>query len=681
MERTNFDHMIEPFLFETAQQIEQLEQAIIEADTTGYFSTEIVNDIFRNMHSIKSSSAMMQFNNISKVSHATEDLFFFIRENKPTKVDSASLCDLVLEAIDFNKLELEKIKNGDKAASDESSLIAKLHEYLNLLKNSNVIKQETAKDPVTKAETTTAPMSERNPGLESPSTTTPKNRYKALIHFIKDCEMENIRAYMITHNLQDIATIEEFSPHDIAENPESAEAIKHDGFTIIFSSNQTVEEINTFFGHLAFIERIDLNQVVPESKPSPQQQPQQKLADPKHNVVKETQTNNNNHSKMISVNVHKLDKLMDLIGEMVISEAMVTQNPDLKGLQLQNFQKASRQLAKITGEIQDTVMSIRMVPLGPTFFKMNRVVRDMSRKLKKEVKLKIIGEETEVDKNIIDNLGDPLMHIVRNSLDHGIEAAEEREAQGKDRVGTITLEARNAGSEVLVIIEDDGRGLNKQKILAKAAKNGLLNKKPEDMTDKEISNLILLPGFSTKENVTEFSGRGVGMDVVINNIEAVGGSILVDSIEGKGTKMTIKIPLTLAIINGMNFKVGNARYTLPTTSIRESFKPKQENVITDPDGNEMIMIRGCCFPILRLHRFYQVPTEIEQFHEGIMIMVENENNAICLFVDELLGEQQVVVKALPDYIQKIKKIPGLAGCTLLGDGSISLILESNGLIA
>lgn len=677
--------MLEPFLFETVQQIEQLEQAIIEADTSGYFTPENVNDIFRNMHTIKSSAAMMQFNNMSKVAHATEDLFFFLRENKPTNVDSTSLCDLVLEAIDFNKNELEKIKNGQPATSDEASLLAKLHDYLDLLKESNMPNGEAPNESTPKH---TASLSKPKTAHESASTSTAKNyHYQVNIHFVQDCEMENIRAYMITHSLQDIANIDEYIPADIVDNAQTAEIIRNDGFTIIFSSDYSLEQLRVFFSQIALIDQIDLNEVITEDKQSatagqqsPQQRPENRQAQA-NSETKEIHSSNNHQTKIISVNVQKLDKLLDLVGEMVISEAMVTQNPDLKGLHLENFKKASRQLTKITSEIQDTVMSIRMVPLGPTFFKMNRIVRDMSRKLNKEVKLKIVGEETEVDKNIIDNLGDPLIHIVRNSLDHGIEEVEEREALGKDRIGTIKLEARNAGSEVLVIIEDDGRGLNKQKILAKAAKNGLLTKQPEEMTDKEISNLILLPGFSTKDKVTEFSGRGVGMDVVVNNIETVGGSIQVESTEGKGTTITIKIPLTLAIIDGMNLKVGQSRYTLPTTTIRESFKPKVGEVFKDLDGNEMIMIRGCCFPILRLHQFYHVPTKIEQLHDGIMIMIENENKSICLFVDELLGEQQVVVKALPSYIQKIKKIHGLAGCTLLGDGSISLILDVNGLIA
>jgi two-component system chemotaxis sensor kinase CheA len=364
---------------------------------------------------------------------------------------------------------------------------------------------------------------------------------------------------------------------------------------------------------------------------------------------------------IISVSVVKLDKLMDLVGEMVIAEAMVIQNPDLKNLQLDNFIKAARQLNKITGEMQDMVMSIRMVPLSATFIKMHRIVRDMCKKLEKDVQLEIIGEETEVDKNIIERISDPLMHLVRNSVDHGIESAEERLAKGKSKSGTITLEAKNAGSDVLIIVRDDGKGLNKEKILKKAKESGILTKNEEDMTDKEIFNLILLPGFSTKDKVTEFSGRGVGMDVVTKNIEAVGGTLSVDSVEDKGTVITMKIPLTLAIIDGMNIKVGNSRYTIPMISIKESFRPMDRDIFTDPDGNEMIMVRGQCHLVRRLHELYKVRTDVTKFSEGIIIMVEQDEKTVCVFADELLGQQQVVVKALPQYIQNFKKIKGLAG--------------------
>jgi len=304
----------------------------------------------------------------------------------------------------------------------------------------------------------------------------------------------------------------------------------------------------------------------------------------------------------------------------------------------------------------------------------------MCKKLGKDVQLNLIGEETEVDKNIIEHISDPLMHLIRNSIDHGIEPPEDRQALGKPQTGTVTLEARNAGSDVIIIVKDDGRGLSKEKILQRAKEKGLLDKPEDEMSSHEIYNLIFLPGFTTKDNITEYSGRGVGMDVVIKNIEAVGGSVSVDSIEGGGTAFTLKIPLTLAIIDGMNIKVGNSRYTIPTISIKESFRPKYTDIIKDPDNNEMIMVRGQCYPILRLHEYYGVAGAVTDLTQGILIMAEAKDKVVCIFADELLGQQQVVVKALPNYIRNTRKIRGLTGCTLLGDGSISLILEVGELV-
>jgi two-component system chemotaxis sensor kinase CheA len=267
------------------------------------------------------------------------------------------------------------------------------------------------------------------------------------------------------------------------------------------------------------------------------------------------------------------------------------------------------------------------------------------------------------------------MHLVRNAVDHGIELPDVREASGKPRVGRIIIEANNVGSDVLVSVRDDGKGLNKQKILQKAVQNGLINKQEHELTEKEIYNLIFIPGFSTNDNVTEYSGRGVGMDVVTKNIEEVGGAVSVVSAQGAGTITTMKIPLTLAIIDGMNIRVGSSIYTIPTTSIQETFRAKEKDIVTDPEDNEMIMVRGSCYPVLRLHRLYEVEADTNDMTKGIMLMVESDGKSLCLFADELLGQHQVVVKALPAYIKLARKIKGLAGCTLLGDGSISLILS------
>ncbi|WP_461205762.1 chemotaxis protein CheA [Clostridium sp. DL1XJH146] len=662
------ESMLDMYLFETEQLLEQLEQAIMNSEKEGTYSEDAINEIFRFMHTIKGSSNMMVFNNIGTLAHSIEDLFFFLRESHPENVDYSSLSDLVLDGVDFIKIEVAKIKNGDTPDGNADEIINEINIFLNNLKSSNLTETDLKNiNPKDISQSTTSTKNDSNDDT--------MNKYKATIFFEDGCEMENLRAYTVVNDLVGISAKVTHTPENILEDDKSTDLIREKGFEVIVQTNSNYDEMHAFFMKTMFLSDLKLEQI----KTTVEENPEISESTPKIQPTQE-----NHHStiqNMISVNVDKLDKLMDLMGEMVIAEAMVTQNPDLRGLQLDNFEKASRQLHKITNELQDMIMSVRMVPLSTTFAKMQRIVRDMCKKLDKKVNLEVIGAETEVDKNIIEHISDPLMHIIRNSIDHGIEDKEDRIKNDKEPTGTVVLEAKNSGSDVLVIIKDDGKGLNKQKLLNKAQENNLLKKNPEDMSDKEIFNLILLPGFSTKENVTEFSGRGVGMDVVSKNLELVGGSVSVDSAEGQGTIITLKIPLTLAIIDGMNISVGNSKYTIPITAIRESFRPKEKNLLTDPEGNEMIMVRGECYPILRLHKYYDIKTEITDYNEGILIMVEQDNNTCCIFADELLGKQQVVVKALPSYIKKNKKINGLSGCTLLGDGSISLILDITSLIS
>jgi len=682
-EKNTNEPMLEMYIFETSQMLEQLEQAIMASEKIGRYEENDINEIFRFMHTIKGSSAMMLYNNIGSLAHSVEDMFYFLREKKPTIVNCSALSDLVFEAVDFIKIEVEKIKSGDTPNGNSEQMIAKNKDFLAQLKEKNGCESDFEKPPSKKKQ-------QYYIAPEKKTEYTPKFMYRAKIFFQEDCEMESIRAFTIVHSLADVAEEIKHFPEDILDNSDSCEYIRENGFEIYLKSNSDFDTIKDVLEKTVFLRDMEFSAVedigeynnfiikkddnlktsgikMPEIQPK---SPIEMLAKEMGGQVKQS---------IISVNVTKLDTLMDLVGEMVIAEAMVTQNPEVVALEIESFQKSARQLHKIASELQDTVMSIRMVPLSSTFVKMHRIVRDMCKKLGKEVELVLIGEETEVDKNIIEHISDPLMHLIRNSLDHGIEENAEREMIGKEKVGTITLEAKNSGSDVLVIIKDNGRGINRDKVLKKARENGILRKNESEMTEREIFNLILLPGFSTKENVTEFSGRGVGMDVVTKNLEAVGGSVNVDSVEGKGTTITLKIPLTLAIIDGMNIKVGNSRYTIPIIAIKESFRPTENECFQDPDGNNMIMVRGECYPILRLHEYYRVSTEITQFHEGILIMVEHDEKMFCLFADKLLGKQQVVVKALPNYIKGIKKIEGLAGCTLLGDGSISLILDIAGL--
>lgn len=687
----NREPMMDMYIFETNQLLEQLEQIILSCEKSSLYTENEVNEIFRVMHTIKGSSAMMLFQNIATLAHSIEDLFYFIREEKPENTECSKLSDLILECVDFIKVEMEKIKNDDQSDGNASSLIENIMDFLNILKQQN----PTANKLEVKNQ-----ANETKPQYYITQTKVPIfsniNIFKAVIYFEEGCEMENIRAYAVINDIKDFCETLWYIPKDVIDNDDTAEFIREQGFAIFFKTPKSYNEMHELISQTILLSKLELvqldndnefnkfsaeSQITTEEIPNCNSQVQVEETKDKVGMEQgkgEVQTSTT--QSIISVNVTKLDKLMDLVGELVISEAMVTQNSDLKGLELENFHKATRQLRKVTSEVQDMIMSIRMVPLTATFHKMHRIVRDMSKKLNKEVELKVIGAETEVDKNIIEHISDPLMHLIRNSIDHGIETYSERHAKGKFEPAQVTLEAKNAGGDVLVLVKDNGKGLNKAKILEKAKRNKLLHKAESEMTDREIYNLISLPGFSTKENVSEFSGRGVGMDVVTKNIEAIGGSVLIDSIPDEGTTITLKIPLTLAIIGGMNIRVGKSKYTIPTTSIKESFRAKEKDIITDPDGNEMIMVRGQCYPILRLHELYKVSTGVTNIPKGIMLMVENDVKTICIFADELIGEQQVVVKALPNYIRNIRKISGVAGCTLLGDGGISLILDISGLI-
>ena len=676
------EQMLEMYLFETLHNIEQLENCILDIEKTENCSDNSINEIFRIMHTIKGSSAMMLFNNIANLAHAMEDLFYFIREQKPQTFDTRVLSDLLLNGVDFIKIELEKIQNQDACEGDCEVLMGSIKEFLADLKKKYNKEAVVEEKPAAKEKLQYYIIPDK------PLATASMHYYKARLFFEDGCEMENIRAYSVIHNLKQFSDNINYVPNDIIDNADSIQIIREKGFTIYFTINKSFQEMEEYFQQTIFLEKLELTELSEGNDYTALNQPYVtpqvsdiKVPELKNNTrAKEIQTHTQTVQSIISVSVAKLDKLMDLVGEIVISESLVTQNPELEGLELDDFYKAARQLHKNITELQDTVMSIRMVPLAASFQKMHRLVRDMNKNLNKETELVLIGEDTEVDKNIIEHISDPLMHLVRNSIDHGIETAEEREAAGKPRAGKIILEAKNSGSDVLVSIKDDGRGLSKQRILSKALERDLLTKPQEEMTDREIYNLIFLPGFSTKEKVSEYSGRGVGMDVVTKNIETIGGSISVDSKDGIGTVITLKIPLTLAIIDGMNVKVGSSRYTIPTMTIKESFRPETSDIIVDPDGNEMIMVRGNCYPILRLHQIYKVETEVTDFTQGIIIMVEQEDKMLCIFADELIGQQQVVVKALPEYIKNIRKIHGISGCTLLGDGSISLIINVADLI-
>lgn len=382
--------------------------------------------------------------------------------------------------------------------------------------------------------------------------------------------------------------------------------------------------------------------------------------------------------QVIRVDIEKLDKLLDLVGELVIAEAMVANDQDIRGLNLDRFEKSVLRLDKITREIQEVAMSMRMIPLAGTFRKMMRLVRDLANKADKKVELQIIGEETEVDKTIIEQISDPLVHLIRNAVDHGLESPEERRLTGKPETGRITVEAKHSAGEVWIIVEDDGRGLNRERILSKGVERGLVKGEDRELKDEEVWQLVFEPGFSTSEQVSSISGRGVGMDVVKRNIEKLRGRVDVRSKEGAGSVFAIRIPLTLAIIEGLVVRVGMNRYTIPISSVKESFQPRAEQITSMPDGQEVVKIRGDLLPVIRLHELYRAPQAFGRLTDGILIVVESNQEKYCLFVDELVGQQQIVIKGLSTYFGRVR---GVSGCAILGDGDISMILDIADLIS
>jgi len=379
----------------------------------------------------------------------------------------------------------------------------------------------------------------------------------------------------------------------------------------------------------------------------------------------------------IRVDLDKLNELNDLVGELVTAQAMVVRNPDLRGHEFENFEKAAHHLEQISASLQDVAMSLRMIPVSGLFRKMMRLVHDLSRKSGKRVDLRMKGEETEVDKTVIEVISDPLVHIIRNSVDHGIEPPEVRERMGKNPTGVVELEAKHEGGEVWITIRDDGRGLDRERILAKAMEKGLVEGDGKDIPDKQVFGLIFEPGFSTAEKVTDISGRGVGMDVVRKNIEQLKGRVDVQSSPGEGTTVSIRIPLTLAIIEGMLVKSGESRHLIPLLAIKESFRPKPEHITVMPGGQEMVRVREELIPVARLSDVYNLGNGNGRLDEGTLIILENQGKSICLFVDEILGQMETVIKGLPGFMGSV---PGVSGCTILGDGEVSLILDVGGLM-
>ena len=705
--------MLEIYLYENGQLLERLQEIVLEYKDEESFDEDSINEIFRAMHTIKGSSGVMMYDEITKIAHKLEDVFYYLRESKPDNVPHMELVEHVLQVVDFISSEMIKIENGQPADGSSADYVEALDKFLNKIKSGKGEAKKEIKENV---------HVEQQQFYIAPMATSASRFYKIYLTFQKDLPLANVHAYKAVYALKEIAEDLLHYPEDIISDEKAADEILENGFKMLLQAQCTVDDIRGIikegydiqkvdiyecsakdfqmgFDSVGSEIRIDIESSVEEIQagagsapmyiaPAEASKPVEKKAMAPGDFVIESKgpgtgkklakdkPKKHDKAAFMSVDIRKMDMLMDLIGELVISESVVLQNPDLQvpGLKLDNFNKAARQMKKISSDLQNTIMSMRMVPLTNTFQKMNRIVFDVSRKLGKEIEFEMIGDQTEVDKNVSEHISDPLMHLVRNSVDHGIEMPDERAAAGKKEKGKVTLSAKNESGKIWITVQDNGKGLDRAKILAKARKQELLDpyKLDKDYTDKEVFQFITLPGFSTKEAVTEYSGRGVGMDVVVSNLQSIGGSLEIESVLGQGSQMIMKIPLTLAIIDGIVMKVGKSAFVVETNIVKEFMQAKEEMLVMKPDGQELVMVRGECYPVLRVGEWYQLSDYKADIENGMFVLVQVEGQMVCLFVDSLVGKQEIVVKPIPDYIKKVK---GLSGCTQLGNGSIALILD------
>jgi len=684
----NFDSVLDMYLFEANSLLEQLDDILLRAESEQAFDKECIDEIFRIMHTIKGSSAMMQFNSIMTISHKVEDLFYYIRENGVDHKYNEELVNLVFKFTDFIKAEISKIEDSKPLEENLGPFEAEILKFLQVISgnasdDNQVITSKTEAALTMEIET-------KNP-IEISKISSNK-KYAIKIIFDDDIGMENLRAFFIINQLKEIGVEFTSKPENVESISDTAQEIIVDGFFVYINDKESLDSAVGVVREALNVKNytvIEYNDENTEKVGNTKEEEKSKTVKAVQNAVASQNVKTQKvdtsakHSKqnLITVNLSKLDNLVNIVGELVIAESMVAADGEIKRLNLESFTKSTRQMRKLTDELQDIVMSLRMVPVSGIFQKMKRIVRDMGKELNKEVELVLSGEETEIDKTIVDGISDPIMHLVRNAMDHGIESEEERINKGKNPKGTIKLSASNTGGEIHITVEDDGKGFEIKRILEKAKAKDLLQKPDSEYTSKEIFQFLMLPGFSTNETVTEYSGRGVGMDVVKSNVEKVGGNVVLDSREELGTVVTFKIPLTLTIVSGMQIVVGGSEFIIPIKNIQQSFKTAEDEIIHNTDGKEMILIRDKCYTVLRLNESFNIDTDITKIEDGILILVESGDNSTCLFVDKIVGEQQVVVKPMPALLSKYNiKESGISGCSILGDGSINLILDIGNLI-
>ncbi|MCB9097185.1 MAG: chemotaxis protein CheA [Aliarcobacter sp.] len=673
----------EMFLEEAAELFESADNVLLEAENNGTLTDEEMGQLFRDVHTLKGSGASVELAFFAEFTHDVENLMDKLRNHKiefipemaETLIDGLDVMKEILELEVSNKLDRETFTSMTSALLDE----------IRAYSSGNVVKKEELKVETKKEEVKILEevkevekevLDSDNFGFFDDDLNEQRDNKNKPYGIFADDDIdeahENIGFY--DDDLQTISKNTKDSDFKI-----SSEDKENFGFfddvpeitpTSVMQTNDIEEE------NIKNEEKKEVNQVATTEK-TPLRKPRETTNNEEDSGKKSVSNNNNS----IRVNLDKIDLLMNNVGDLVITNAMLTQfsstieESKTRNSVLERLELLERHIR----DMQDSIMSIRMVPMDSIYSKFPKVVRDISKKLGKKVEFKHYGDNVEIDKAMIEGLTDPLMHIIRNSLDHGIETPAERELTGKAEVGSISISAEQANGQMIITIEDDGKGINSEKVAQKALEQGQIDENQYNtMTENEKAMLIFGAGVSTADQITDISGRGVGMDVVKTNIHKLGGAIKLDTHIGEGTTITIMLPLTLAILDGLDIRVGNQKYILPLSSIVESLQPTSEMIKKIGDGTQdLLMLREEFIPVVKLHQLFGLEKSFEKLEDGMLIVVKSGNTKVALSIDEFLNQHQVVVKPLD---KNFRSVQGIGAATVRGDGSIGLILDVVGII-
>ncbi|MBQ1538469.1 MAG: chemotaxis protein CheA [Ruminococcus sp.] len=674
--------MLDMFVFETSDLLAKLDDILMRTEQEE-LTPDDIGEIFRIMHTVKGSAAMMGLQNMSHLAHALEDLFSLIREDPSIKYDKPALYEMLYAGSDSLKYETENISDESVPLSDFTDQIAQVRAFAEAMKNGGAAPE---------AQTTGRQQAAvGDVSLYAPDD--PDDVFCFNVRYDESCMMPEIRAMVLLNQLAAVGEVLATLPPDL-DADDAGEAITAGGLTI----KVRTADPDSALAHLQA--GINVSCVTPlmretkaeaaaEEAPAPVPSAQGQLAEaapaPAPTAAVPAKKHEDKSGGVISVRLEKLDRLVSLAQEIVIAQSGVLHNSELAPYRssMPGFERSARELKKLIDELQDMVMSVRMVPVSGAFSKMNRVVRDMNKTLGKGVKLVFVGEETEVDKSVNDMLGDPLMHLVRNAVDHGIESPEERKAAGKTEEPTVTLSAFYDSNDVVITVADNGAGMDPKKLLEKGRQKGILTKPESEYTEQDCFALIMAAGFSTNTQVTEYSGRGVGMDVVKKNLEKIGGSLSVDSKLGLGSTFTIRVPMSLSVSTCMGVMVGGQEYAIPMTALREAFRPQKDQTVRTPEGREAVCRQGenKLFNVIRLGRHFGTEREELPLTEGIILLCNtsgDDDEHTVLFADALTEEMQIVIKPFSHYLARFGlKEKGLFGTSVLGDGSIIPVIDVN----